>query len=603
MKNMKKIFVVSAIALGLASCSVTSTPTDYTSLYNANVKAEMAKMDETFKLIYPSQEVVGKLSAFAEYLQDGTNTGSFSFESDYNVVANGNSKAEFNFNNPTGKFSATNSGALATIDYKADKFALVSNSAKTWMSYVNPSATASVSDAEIQKALQDEINAALEKAKNYAGKWIDLTQTGDDYQMSDEQLDLIAKVSALTPADLEKYLTTYHIATATGTVTQNGTKYKFPVEFNQANTIALIDAISKDFSGSGLTDEAKKDVAEVLSTIVVENAFIEFDSKDPLYSVSSMTFSNSENPGMKIVVDASRISEKLNFSLALQNEGKEMGKLTFDSTTSGKNTDFVAKVTADMGDGSQSEILNFSGKVEDKILKNLKGTLSAVIAAGTLEYTHKDKLLLSVSTLGEKMLEVSNQFTGDNFAGKAILRGTEIANWTLEITSDKLTGLALTVQDISLGTPAEKPLLAMNLVKQENSDMIGGAISLATAGQDMASAKIQLQAEKEKFGIIIEDIKATDEMVTASIPLKKFQFFATGKTSETSKNIELPKESVSVAEFEKTLGIERFSVVDMSALEEELPAIDNSSDLDESADIDAEVVPADAPMYPTTPLN
>lgn len=595
MKNMKKIFVVSAMALGLASCSVTSTPSDYASLYNANTKAEIAKMDEAFKLIYPSQEVAGKISSFAEYLQEGTNTGSFSLESDYNFVNNGNSKAEFNFNNPNGKIIANNSGATATIDYKADKFVLVGNSVKSWMSYVNPSATASSDNEEVKKALQDEINETLEKVKKYSGKWIDLA-TGYRNGLSDEQMKMLEKISAMTPADFEKYLTTYHIFTETGAVAQNGTKYKFPVELNRANIVSLADAISKDFSGSGLTDEAKQDMAKVLSTISLENAFIEFDSKNPLYSVSSVTIANSENPKMKIVINSSRVSDKFNVSLALQNDGKEMGKLTLDSTSSDKNADFIGRVVADMGGGTQSEIFNFTGKIEDNILKNLKGTLAAVVAAGSLEYTHKDKFLLSVSSLGEKMFEVSNQFTGDNFAGKVILRGTEVANWAAEIASDKLTKLALTVQDISAGTPAEKPLLAMNLTKQENSDMIAGIANLATAGQDMASAKIQLQAEKEKFGIIIEDIKATDKIVTASIPLKKFQFFATTKISKTSKNIEIPKESVSVEEFEKAIGIKNFSVVDMPVRGVELP------ELDDSSDIDAEDTPM-APMYPTTPLN
>lgn len=47
---MKKIFIVSALMLGLVACQAKQeTAPDFTSLYNANVKAELKNSFDTWK--------------------------------------------------------------------------------------------------------------------------------------------------------------------------------------------------------------------------------------------------------------------------------------------------------------------------------------------------------------------------------------------------------------------------------------------------------------------------------------------------------------------------------------------------------------------------
>lgn len=50
---MRKIILVSALSLSLASCGMPgATSSDYSSLYNANIKAEIAKFQETYENLY-----------------------------------------------------------------------------------------------------------------------------------------------------------------------------------------------------------------------------------------------------------------------------------------------------------------------------------------------------------------------------------------------------------------------------------------------------------------------------------------------------------------------------------------------------------------------
>lgn len=164
---------------------------------------------------------------------------------------------------------------------------------------------------------------------------------------------------------------------------------------NKNNVVSLLDAVKNDFTGSGLTDVEKQNISNSLSTLKISNAKVTYDTKDPLYSDMS---ADIEIAGVqKMTITASRNQDKVAFVGTLKNDTKEIGKFTFESNTSGKNTDLTAKVTADMGDGSQSSLFDLTGKIEDGIIKNLTANLAAIIATGKLEYTHHDKLALTAS--------------------------------------------------------------------------------------------------------------------------------------------------------------------------------------------------------------
>lgn len=130
----------------------------------------------------------------------------------------------------------------------------------------------------------------------------------------------------------------------------------------------------------------------------------------------------------------------------------------------------------------------------------------------------------------------------------------EVGKWNAEISSKKLKALSFVVQDLSTGTPAEKPLIELNLAPQENSDMIAGIAKLATSGTEMASAKVQLQIDgMEKFGLIIDNVVANDPAITDMLWLKKFEIFMNQKNSDTSRTIDIPKETIPMYEVNQHL--------------------------------------------------
>lgn len=48
----KKFLVVPAVMLGLTACGTTTTPSDFASLYNANIKAEIQKAGDFMAASY-----------------------------------------------------------------------------------------------------------------------------------------------------------------------------------------------------------------------------------------------------------------------------------------------------------------------------------------------------------------------------------------------------------------------------------------------------------------------------------------------------------------------------------------------------------------------
>lgn len=601
---MKKLLVVSALLTALVSCSATSTPSDYTSLYNANAKAEIAKMHESYKAMYgAAQTAEGKLTSSAIVLTEGTETGSISLNSDYSAFTN-NGLSQVSFNNPEMKLIGTMSGANTTQSIKFSNVSLIAGGFVNLLKMESPAFVVDSPNAEVKAHQENQVKESLDKLAKYSGKWIDMNSADAESEK------IFAKLSQMSVADVEKYVTTYPIFTATGTATQNGTKYTFPIEFNKTNVANLIEAAGKDITGSGMTDSDKQNLLNTLSTIKFENTTITYDTKDPLFSDFKATLLNPQEANQKIALAASRNGGEYKLDATVNNGGKDLGKFALVSTSNGKNSDFTANLTADMGDGTQANVANLTGKIEDNILKTMKGTLAAVVATGNLEYTHKDKFAVTASANGTELINISNQFSGDNFAGKALLQGAEIAKWNAEINSKKLQKLAIVIQDITTGKPAEKPLLDLALAPQSGSEMLVGTAKMASNGKDMASAKVQLQVEgSEKFGLIVDEITATDATTSAAIPLKKFDVFVNQKVSNATKTITLPTETIPLYQVEKDLGMTPSaslpSVLETSATNATTATGTTKIDTagaDDAKDITPEAVPT-APMYPTEPLN
>lgn len=181
---MKKAYIIPLIASAsiLASCTVpgASTPSDYTSLYNANVKAELAKLDETIKTLTPKpKEVVGTLSGMIEM---NTLTGAeqyspqkVTFGTDYEVVAENTQNTQSTLRNAKASVIAKESAADVTLDMAAKDASIVTALLGNYLKYSGVTATVSTANEEVKKSMQSEIDASLKKITSYENKWINIT--------------------------------------------------------------------------------------------------------------------------------------------------------------------------------------------------------------------------------------------------------------------------------------------------------------------------------------------------------------------------------------------------------------------------------------------
>ena len=84
-----------------------TTPDNFADLYNANVKAEMVKLDETFKAIYGTQkEANGQLSG-SVFMQDVLTSNTLEFSSNFTALAGGSQMSQVTFESPKVKVETT----------------------------------------------------------------------------------------------------------------------------------------------------------------------------------------------------------------------------------------------------------------------------------------------------------------------------------------------------------------------------------------------------------------------------------------------------------------------------------------------------------------
>ena len=256
--------------LGLASCGTQTTPDNFADLYNANVKAEMAKLDETFKTIYGTQkEANGQLSG-SVFMQDVLTSSTLEFSSNFTALAGGSQMSQMTFESPKLKVETTASDSAGSgtessaFEGSADAIDFISGMSN-FMKYNNLKLSATASNEEMKKALETEVKDAVEKLAKFNEKWVALDPNLDNAQV----YEFLQKLAKLQTADFEKYLTEYHVFSSTGAAVTDGSKRTFDVALDKARLVDLLARLSKDFANFEPTEEQKQELLSKLAELSI----------------------------------------------------------------------------------------------------------------------------------------------------------------------------------------------------------------------------------------------------------------------------------------------------------------------------------------------
>ena len=575
---MKKIFVVSALMLGLASCGTQTTPDNFADLYNANVKAEMVKLDETFKTIYGTQkEANGQLSG-SVFMQDVLTSNTLEFSSNFTALAGGSQMSQVTFESPKLKVETTASDSAGSgtessaFEGTADTVDFISGMSN-FMKYNNLKISATASNEEMKKSLEAEVKDAVEKLAKFNEKWVALDPNLDNAQA----YELLQKLAKLQTADFEKYLTEYHVFSSTGAAVTDGSKRTFDVALDKARLVDLLARLAKDFADTEPTTEEKQELLTKLGGLSITGKMT-FDTKDALYSDTKLTIA-LEGSNESIIVEDSRKGDTYALKITSVSGATERFVLELTAVSQGKNTDFNGKAFVSLDGQEKIEVAKLSGKVEDNVLKTFNLSISALgMGGGELSYIQGEKLAAQVVVAGTELFKLENNFSGENFAGKLTIRGKDAANWSAEIQKKVLKALNISVVDmvtLSEEGATEKKIFELKLAKKEDSDMSSGQATV-NLGDETITADVSLQVEPSKFGFIVENIKNTGNAFVST--LKKAQLFVTANERTGNKKIELPKEFVSYQEFMSALGINITSTLPAPMLDYDLSDEDKEAD-------------------------
>ena len=564
--------------LGLASCGTQTTPDNFADLYNANVKAEMVKLDETFKTIYGTQkEANGQLSG-SVFMQDVLTSNTLEFSSNFTALAGGSQMSQVTFESPKLKVETTASDSAGSgtessaFEGTADTVDFISGMSN-FMKYNNLKISATASNEEMKKSLEAEVKDAVEKLAKFNEKWVALDPNLDNAQA----YELLQKLAKLQTADFEKYLTEYHVFSSTGAAVTDGSKRTFDVALDKARLVDLLARLAKDFADTEPTTEEKQELLTKLGGLSITGKMT-FDTKDALYSDTKLTIA-LKGSNESIIVEDSRKGDTYALKIASVSGATERFVLELTAVSQGKNTDFNGKAFVSLDGQEKIEVAKLSGKVEDNVLKTFNLSISALgMGGGELSYIQGEKLAAQVVVAGTELFKLENNFSGENFAGKLTIRGKDAANWSAEIQKKVLKALNISVVDmvtLSEEGATEKKIFELKLAKKEDSDMSSGQATV-NLGDETITADVSLQVEPSKFGFIVENIKNTGNAFVST--LKKAQLFVTANERTGNKKIELPKEFVSYQEFMSALGINITSTLPAPMLDYDLSDEDKEAD-------------------------
>lgn len=274
---MRQLLIISLLLL-LGSCTLFSkAPTTFDEYYKASVHASIASLEhrlETLGLVR-SSEVAGIFDAAVSV--PVLLSGSTRF--DYDLQSNGR---DLSLMTEKGQLQYTGLAGSGQLTF--DKLGLIAEKGNLHILYKN---------LESATLMTPEMRTIFAK---YTDTWLSWTQAEAEAGITDPQeLRVMAMTKNLAKMNLktvEKYLTTYPIWKQVADLGMSGSLHVFSVELDREKAITLVDTITTDLTGSGLTTDDQSALRSELTNIGITGT-LAFDPADAMVGQTRLTLSST----------------------------------------------------------------------------------------------------------------------------------------------------------------------------------------------------------------------------------------------------------------------------------------------------------------------
>lgn len=364
---MSKKYLTLLLVPFFASCSLTGAPTDFTGMYNSHVKSQIESLREIGKDLGMNQKyaVDGSMQMIASV--PGFMSGVFS--SDYSSKVNGRD-AEFTARNLLLSYEAL----IASGSLSLDTLGIISHEGDAYFL---------MKDLEQMNMLSEDVMGVIQK---YSNIWLALTKKDmqDSFSGATESDALSYKISeslsSLTLDEVEDYLVKYPVLQQTKDLGMSGSIQSYEVMLNVQNIVSLTDTITIRLTGSGMTDEDKKEFSENLASLQ-GTGVVSYDPKNPKYFDMQLAITAKQGNSTKITLH----QENDAFSLATTTGVNAFSIATEKSKTGDRN------LTISMSqDGTEVGKLVATLKYDGERLAEMTATLSSPAQGFTVTMNHKN---------------------------------------------------------------------------------------------------------------------------------------------------------------------------------------------------------------------
>ncbi len=310
---------------------------------------------------------------------------------------------------------------------------------------------------------------------------------------------MVERISKLTIADVEGYLTKYHIWKQTADLGMSGSIHTFAIDLDRETVLILATQVTKDLTNSGISDTDKKGIQDSLSALMFSGT-LGFDSDHA--DVAQMHLVISESGGTQLgVLDAntSSVLTQVHLTSAATNS---------DVTLTLTKTETRNEIQASVSEGG-TEMGKLSGYIEHSG-DNLKEISLDVTAQGVtvaMKHTVKD----DGTFVGSLTLPIGNLTWNGTLAGK------------------KLTALTLK------GTA---PMGSVSMELTPQGDKIAGPLVVKEGSNDLFRANIGLLVDEGKFSLGV-DVLSTDKSADTT-PQSHVELNIVSKTTPYQGTITVP---------------------------------------------------------------
>lgn len=253
----------------LASCTLTGTPNDFNGMYSSHMKSQVETLREIGKDVGIGQKYAIDGSARMAASVPGFMSGVLS--TDYTSRVDGKN-VEFLAKNLLLSYEAL----IASGSISLDTFSITSHEGDAYFL---------MKDLKQSNMLS---SAMVDIFQKYNNVWLSLTKKDIQDSFSGASADdalsykISESLSTLTLEEIEGYLVKYPILQETKDIGMSGSIHSYEVMLHSPNIVSLVDELSLRLTGSGLPDDAKKEISENLASLQ-GTGVVSYEPKNPKY--------------------------------------------------------------------------------------------------------------------------------------------------------------------------------------------------------------------------------------------------------------------------------------------------------------------------------